>query len=61
METINGRKTFYMKAEDIRHEGRLTDDQIADIPIEKVYEWVRTGCWKKKHFEKWLRVIRVIE
>ena len=61
METINGRKTSYMKAEDIRHAGRLTDDQIADIPIERVYEWIKTGHWKKRNFETWLRVIRVIE
>lgn len=61
METINGRKTFYVKADDIKHNGRLADNQIADIPIDKIYEWVKTGCWKKRDFETWLRVIRVIE
>lgn len=50
-----------IKAVDIHHEGLLTDDQIADIPIEKVYEWVRTGQWKQKHFKRWLKVLRVIE
>lgn len=61
METINGRKTFYVKADDIKHKGRLTDSQIADISIDRVYEWIKTGSWKKKDFETWLRVIRVIE
>ena len=50
-----------MIAEDIRHPGRLSDDQIADIPIDKVYTWVRSGEWKPKHFNIWLKTIRVIE
>lgn len=61
METINGRKTYRMKAEDIKYADRLSDNQIADIPINNIYEWIRTGKWKKKDFETWLRVIRVIE
>lgn len=39
----------------------LTDEQIADIPIEKVYEWVKTGQWKQRDFFKWLKALRVIE
>lgn len=26
-----------------------------------VYTWVRSGAWKPKDFNKWLRVMRVIE
>ena len=48
-------------AEDMYHEGRLTDDEIAGLPVEKVYSWVRQGAWKTKHFNKWLKVMRVIE
>lgn len=58
---INGRKTNYIKAEDIRHEGRLTDDHIANLPPEKVYEWIKTKQWTQKDFLKWLKVMRVIE
>lgn len=60
-ELLQARIAKRIKAEDIRHEGRLTDDQIAEIPIEKVYEWVRTGQWRQKDFQRWLRVLRVIE
>ena len=48
-------------AEDMYHEGRLTDDEIATLDIDKVYSWVRQGAWKTKHFNKWLKVMRVIE
>lgn len=58
---INGRLTPRMTADDIKHKGRLTDEQIADIPIDKVYMWVRIGAWKPKDFNKWLKVLRVIE
>lgn len=60
-EFINGRSTPHIAAEDIKHAGRLTEDQIAAIPIEKIYEWVRTGQWKQKDFKRWLTVMRVIE
>ena len=54
-----GRKQLY-KAIDIK--SKLTpDDHIADIPIALVYAWVRTGDWKQKDFQRWLRVLRVIE
>lgn len=51
------------KADHIKQGGTLalSDEQIANIPIEKVYEWVRTGQWRQKHFIKWLKVLRVIE
>jgi flagellar basal body L-ring protein FlgH len=50
-----------IRAEDIRHQNRLTDDEIANLDVELVYSWVRTGQWKQKHFQQWLRVMRVIE
>ncbi len=53
--------TFRVKADDIKHPNVLTDDMIADIPVEKVFEWVKTGQWKQKDFRRWLRVLRVIE
>jgi hypothetical protein len=53
--------TFRIKADDIKHQNVLTDDQIASIPVEKVFEWVKTGQWKQKDFRRWLRAMRVIE
>lgn len=50
-----------IKADDIKHKGKLTDDQIASIPHWQVYMWCRVGAWKPRDFEKWLRVMRVIE
>lgn len=47
-------------AEDIYHEGRLSDDEIATLDVAKVYGWVRQGAWRAKHFNKWLKVMRVI-
>lgn len=51
------------KADHIKQGGpfALTTEQIMDIPIEKVYEWVKTDKWKMKDFKKWLKAIRVIE
>lgn len=37
------------------------DSVIADIPLEKVYEWIRAGLWKQKHFLRWAKVVRLIE
>lgn len=47
--------------EDIKHAGRLSDDEIAYLSVDKVYGWVRQGVWKAKDFNKWLKVMRVIE
>jgi hypothetical protein len=54
-------RPFVVRANHIKTKGLLTNDQIADIPVEKVFEWVRTGQWKQADFKTWLRVIRVIE
>ena len=48
-------------AEDIKHKDRLSDEEIATLAIDKVYSWVRQGAWKTKDFNKWLKVMRVIE
>lgn len=55
--------TKHIRADSIKHTGPLamTTEQIMDIPIEKVYEWVKTGKWRQQDFKKWLRAIRVIE
>jgi hypothetical protein len=47
-------------AEDIKYKDRLTDDEIANLSVDKVHMWVRTGLWKAKDFKKWLKVMRVI-
>lgn len=52
---------YKIKARDIQIPGRLTNAQIQDIPVEKVYEWVKTGQWSQRNFKFWLKVIRVIE
>jgi hypothetical protein len=61
VEVVESPRAQRYKSEDIKHSGRLTDDQIADIPIKYVYEWVKTSKWKAKDFRKWLTVMRVIE
>ena len=43
-------------AEDIKHKERLSASQIRGISTTLAYEWIRTGKWKKKDFEKWLSV-----
>jgi hypothetical protein len=50
-----------VRAEDIRHHGRLSLEDIQDINTDKVYEWVKTDQWKRKDFNAWLKAIRVIE
>jgi hypothetical protein len=48
-----------MKASIIYH-AATSDKDIADIPIDKVYEWVKIGLWHHKDFKRWLKVIRAI-
>ena len=50
-----------INADDINHPGRLSDDEIANLPISTVYNWVRVGAWKPKQFNMWLKVMRVVE
>lgn len=50
-----------IRADDIKHANRLSNDEIANIPINRVYEWVRAGAWKTKDFNRWLKALRVIE
>jgi hypothetical protein len=46
---------------DIKVHKLLTDDEIADLPVEKIHYWVRQGIWNQKDFKRWLKIIRVIE
>lgn len=46
---------------DIKVKGLLTDDEIADLPVEKIHYWIRQGIWSQKDFNRWLKIIRVIE
>lgn len=50
-----------IRARDIKVQGLLTDDDIANVEVGKVYEWVRTGQWRARDFNRWLKVLRVIE
>ena len=48
-------------ADDIKHAGRLSVEEIAYLPVDRVYSWLRQGAWKQKDFNKWLKVMRVID
>lgn len=47
-------------ADKIKHK-ETPDDYIADIPVQLVFEWVKNGKWKYKDFQRWLKVLRVVE
>lgn len=49
-----------IQASDIKRKELLSLEQIQDIPIDRVYMWVRTGDWKQKDFNRWLKALRVI-
>jgi hypothetical protein len=53
------RKGIY--GEDIKVKDLLTDDEIADLSVDKIHTWIRQGKWSQKEFKKWLKIIRVIE
>jgi hypothetical protein len=50
-----------IRAEDIKHANRLTDDEIASIDITNIYQWVRTGQWKQKDFKRWAIVMCIVD
>ncbi len=50
-----------IQASDIKRKELLTTEQIQDIPLDKVYMWLRAGDWKQKDFNRWLKALRVIE
>jgi hypothetical protein len=54
-------ETKGVQHDDIKHADLLTSDEIAAIPVENVYMWVKTGKWKQRDFKKWLKVLWVIE
>jgi hypothetical protein len=47
-----------IRADDIRVDGLLTQKQIASIDSTLVYAWVKTGLWRKQHFDKWLKAVK---
>lgn len=36
----------------------ITDEQLLSIPPRQVYEWVKTGVWDLKQFQRWVYLIR---
>lgn len=50
-----------VRAEDIKHAGLLTDQQIGDIPLHLVYAWVKTGAWKQRDFLRWCKAVGLEE
>lgn len=59
MRSRINRKGIY--GNDIKIANLLTDDEIADLSVEKIYSWVHQGKWNQKDFKRWLKIIRVIE
>jgi hypothetical protein len=47
-------ETKGVRFDDIRHPGRLTEEDIACIPANDVFYWIKNGNWKMKDFQKWL-------
>lgn len=41
--------------------GLLSDDEVAALDVNQIYQWVRNGQWKLRDFRDWLRSIRVLE
>lgn len=50
-----------IRSEDIKHQWRLTVEQIANIPPERAYMWITTREWKCKHFKQWLKAIETVK
>ena len=46
-------------AGDIKHAGRLTNDEIAGLDIVQVFTWIRQCAWSFNDFKKWLKVVKV--
>ena len=43
-----------IRADDIKYEDRLTEEQISEIQEETVFQWVQEKRWTFKDFRKWL-------
>jgi hypothetical protein len=50
-----------IQASDIKRQELLTEQEIQFIDFDKVYMWVRTGDWKQKDFNRWLKALKVME
>ena len=42
-----------IRASDITWAGLLTTKEIASISEDCVFDWIKQGCWKRKHFIMW--------
>lgn len=54
-------ETKGVRSEDIKHQGRLTIEEIASIPPEMVYMWITAKNWKLKDFKRWLKAIEMLK
>lgn len=50
-----------IQGSDVKVPTLLSNDEIADLPVERIYSWVRQGIWNQRDFKRWLKIIRVIE
>jgi len=50
-----------VRPKDFHAPGRLSEEQIRDIPHQKIYEWVREGSITGKHFSKWVNAVWEME
>lgn len=57
---LEDRRLKKIKAADIHIPGKLSDYEIGGIPTRQVYDWVKSGAWNKKAFDRWLKALRVI-
>lgn len=58
--SINHQPTIKYHAVQIKSDDILTTEEIANIPIQMVYMWTRSGAWKQKDFIKWLNAVKEI-
>lgn len=46
---------------DLKVKGLLTQDQIASIPEQTIYEWVSSKLIRFKDFQRWLNAVAPYE
>jgi len=44
---------------DMIYNPNTTTAEIQDIPLEKVYEWIKTGAWNQKGWKRWLKALGI--
>jgi hypothetical protein len=45
-----------IRASDIKFNDRLTPEDIFTIPRQTVFNWVKTGEWSQRDFNKWYHI-----